>query len=207
MPDPTTQDGPTPETPADARFHILSKALLDIALDTTIGAISRDIGNDSFLWPRACAVNRFFEDRVLLIEHAKKINRIASFIAFYLRHVAHALLSTDKLTYLPLLVIFRFNPANEFSCGEIQAENVVNAFVNFFLHFDPLDFRHHPHNFEDFSRLKSDLHSLLLLIANPFTGPLVLSSSHCMSILEDNGWVGNALSPSNLADISSPHLP
>ncbi|KAF8525540.1 hypothetical protein BU17DRAFT_83791 [Hysterangium stoloniferum] len=201
MPDPTTQDGPTPESLTDARFHILSEALLYITLDTTIGAISRDIGFDSFLWRQACAVNRFFEDRVLLIEHAKKINRIASFIAFYLRHVAHALLSTDILTYLPLLVIFRFNPTNaspdpEFSCSEIQAENVVNAFVDFFSHFDPLDFRH-PRNFEDFSRLKSDSHSLLLLIANPFTGPSVLSSSHCMSILEDNGWVGNALSASN----------
>ncbi|KAF8509004.1 hypothetical protein BU17DRAFT_99328 [Hysterangium stoloniferum] len=94
----------------DARFHILSEALLDIALDTTIGAISRHIGSDYFLWCQACAVNRFFKDRVLLVEHAKKINRIASFIAFYLRHVAHALLSTDILTYLPLLVIFRLNP-------------------------------------------------------------------------------------------------
>ncbi|KAF8513855.1 hypothetical protein BU17DRAFT_95045 [Hysterangium stoloniferum] len=202
MPDPTAQDGPTAESLTDARFHFLSEGLLAIALDTTIGAISRDIGFDSFLWRQACAVYIFFEDRVLLIEHAKKINRIASFIAFYLRHVAHALLSTDILTYLPLLVIFRFNPTNassdpEFSCSEIQAENVVNAFVDFFLHFDPLDFRHHPDDFRDYLRLKSDSHSLLLLIANPFTGPSVLSSSHCMSILEDNGWVGNALAPSN----------
>ncbi|KAF8509005.1 hypothetical protein BU17DRAFT_70620 [Hysterangium stoloniferum] len=156
-------------------------------LHTTIGAISRHRRLHSFLWPQAWAVNRFFEDRVLLIEHAKKINRIASFIAFYLRHVA---------------LIFRFNPTNaspdpEFSCSEVQAENVVNAFVDCFSHFDPLDFRHHPRNFEAFSRLKSDSHSLLLLIANPFTGPSVLSSSHCMSILKDNGWVENALSPSN----------
>ncbi|KAF8515989.1 hypothetical protein BU17DRAFT_93085 [Hysterangium stoloniferum] len=123
MPDPTTQDGPTAESLTDARFRILFEALLDIALDTTIGAISRDIGNVSFLWPQACAVNRFFKDRVLLIEHAKKINRIASFIAFYLRHVAHALLSTDILTYLPLLVIFRFNPSNGTRSIGLQAQS------------------------------------------------------------------------------------
>ncbi|KAF8509001.1 hypothetical protein BU17DRAFT_99324 [Hysterangium stoloniferum] len=187
----------------DTRFHVLSEALLDITLDTTIGATSRHKGLDYFLRGKALAVNGFFDDRVLLIDHAKKINRIASFIGFYLRHVVHALLSTDILTYLPLLVIFRFNPANAaspdpaFSCSEIQVENVVNAFVVFVSHFDPFDFRDHPDDFAYFSRLKSDSHSLLLLIANPFTGPSLLSNSHCMSILKDNGWVGNALAASN----------
>ncbi|KAF8525532.1 hypothetical protein BU17DRAFT_83776 [Hysterangium stoloniferum] len=96
----------------DSRFHILSEALLDIALDTTIGATSRHRGLDYFLQGKGCAVNTFFEDRVSLIDHAKKINRIASFIALYLRHVVHALLSTDIITYLSLLVIFRFNPTH-----------------------------------------------------------------------------------------------
>ncbi|KAF8513853.1 hypothetical protein BU17DRAFT_68644 [Hysterangium stoloniferum] len=173
MPDPTTQDGPTPESLADARFHVLSEALLDIALGITVGGTLRHMGNDWFFWSQARAVNRLFEDREWYM-----LDPLASIIKTII-----SLISTS--------------PDPEFSCGEIQAENVVNAFVDFFLHFDPLHFRHHPHIFKPFSRLKSDSHSLLLLIANPFTGPSVLSSSHCMSILKDNGWVENALSPSN----------
>ncbi|KAF8525536.1 hypothetical protein BU17DRAFT_83781 [Hysterangium stoloniferum] len=75
----------------DARFHILSEALLDIALDTTIGATSRHRGFGYFLEGKGTAVIRFFQGRVLLIDHAKKIKRIGSFIAIYLRHVVHAL--------------------------------------------------------------------------------------------------------------------
>ncbi|KAF8515992.1 hypothetical protein BU17DRAFT_93087 [Hysterangium stoloniferum] len=197
----------------DARFHILCEALLDIALDTTIGATSRHRGLDWFLKGKGAAVNRFFKDNVLLIDHTEKIKRIASFIAFYLRHVVHALLSTDILTpssHIPIqprrgltfsclastiktiTSLIAASPDPAFSCREIQAENVVNAFVDFFSNFDLLDFRGHPDDFGDYSRLKSDSHSLLLLIANPFVGLSALSNSHCISILEDNGWVGNA---------------
>ncbi|KAF8512739.1 hypothetical protein BU17DRAFT_95964 [Hysterangium stoloniferum] len=99
------------------------------------------------------------------------------------------------------------SPDPEISFGEIQAENVVNAFVNFFSRFDPTDFYYLPYDLEDVSRLKTDSDSLLLLIANPFTGRSVLSSSYCMSILEDNGWAGSAPSASGRATISSPHSP
>ncbi|KAF8515974.1 hypothetical protein BU17DRAFT_67637 [Hysterangium stoloniferum] len=47
----------------DARFHILSEAILDIALDTTIWATSRHMGLDYFLQGKGVAVNKFFEDR------------------------------------------------------------------------------------------------------------------------------------------------
>ncbi|KAF8529297.1 hypothetical protein BU17DRAFT_80528 [Hysterangium stoloniferum] len=182
----------------DARFHILSEALLDIALDTTIGATSRYMGLDWFLQGKGGAVNKFFEDRVLLIDHAKKIKKIASF-------TSHISIQPDRglmFDYLASTIktitsLIAASPDPEFSCWEIQAENVVNAFVNFFSHFDSLDFRDHPHHFESFSRLKTDSHSLLFLIANPFTGPSVLSNSHSISILEDNGWVGNAPSAFN----------
>ncbi|KAF8517675.1 hypothetical protein BU17DRAFT_91501 [Hysterangium stoloniferum] len=179
----------------DARFHIISEALLDIALDTNIGATSRHGWLDYSFRGKGRAVNTFFEDRVLLIDHAKKINRIASHISI---QPDQGLMFSDLASTIKTIVsLIAASPDPEFSCRGIQAENVVNPFVNFFSHFDPLDFRDHPHDFRDFSRLKSDSHSLLLLIANPFTGPSVLSNSHFMSILEDNGRVRNAPSASN----------
>ncbi|KAF8512997.1 hypothetical protein BU17DRAFT_95697 [Hysterangium stoloniferum] len=75
----------------DARFHILSEALLDMALDTTIGTTLRDNDLKMFLQGGELAVYRFFADRALLIDDVKKISRIAPFIAFYLRHVVLAL--------------------------------------------------------------------------------------------------------------------
>ncbi|KAF8514362.1 hypothetical protein BU17DRAFT_94651 [Hysterangium stoloniferum] len=114
------------------------------------------------------------------------------------------LASTIKI--ITSLIAASPNPA--FSCEEIKAKNVVSAFVDFFSHFGALDLRDHPDDLRQFSSLKKNrTHSFLLLIANPFTGPYVLSNSYCISILEDNGWVGNALSTPNYANISSPHLP
>ncbi|KAF8512742.1 hypothetical protein BU17DRAFT_69087 [Hysterangium stoloniferum] len=178
----------------DARFHILSEALMDIALDTTIGTTLRHNGPDMFRDAKGLAVHIFFADRVLLIDDVKKMSRIASHFStpFHL-WLSDGLSSTIKT----ITSLIAASPNPEYYCRKLRAGNVVNVFVDFFSRFDPLDFCYLPCDLEAFSRLKADSDSLLLLIANPFTGRSVLSSSYCMSILEDNGWVGNAPSASN----------
>ncbi|KAF8512750.1 hypothetical protein BU17DRAFT_69096 [Hysterangium stoloniferum] len=192
----------------DARFHILSEAVLDIALDTTIGTTLRHNRFDMFLDAKGLTVHRFFADRVLLIDDVKKISRIATFIAFYLRHVVYALfhgpiqprlwytVNSLAITIKTITSLIAASPNPEYYCRKIRAGNVINAFVKFFSHPDPLDFCYPFCDLEDSSPLETESHSLLLLIANPFTGRSVLSSSYCMSILEDNGWVGSAPSAS-----------
>ncbi|KAF8512738.1 hypothetical protein BU17DRAFT_95962 [Hysterangium stoloniferum] len=133
----------------DARFHIFSEALLDIALDTTIGTPSRHPDLALFLEDKGLAVNRFFANRVMLTDDVKKISRIASFIAFY--PPIQTPLSIGFINFAgtiqTITSLIAASPNPEYYCRKIRAENVVNAFLKFFSLFGPPDFLQSPLRF------------------------------------------------------------
>ncbi|KAF8511276.1 hypothetical protein BU17DRAFT_97379 [Hysterangium stoloniferum] len=206
----------------DARFKILCDALLDVALDATVSA--RSLVQDNIyevLDSRVDVMGAYFADGVMLRNSTDKINHIASCLVFHLRHVlrtplkihiltspspsSHISVPFDPWTVLTsladtikiLMKLIAASPDPECACTEIRAENAVNAFVELISHLDVLDLRRVSDYSEDFSHLETASHSLLLLIATPFTGRSVLCNSHCMSLLEKNGWSKNAVSAYN----------
>ncbi|KAF8530596.1 hypothetical protein BU17DRAFT_79441 [Hysterangium stoloniferum] len=184
----------------DVRFKILSEALLDVALDITAEPTPQGDGVELFFGSRAKAVNSFFRDEAILIDFTKKVDRIASFLALYLRQVVHISLSTDisTITFLSshfltwihgnfdsasriietIIKLITISPDPEFSCTVIRMENVVEPLVMVWLYLDGLD-----------SDSVSDMcetacYSLLCLIATPFTGLSVVSHSYCLGVLK-----------------------
>ncbi|KAF8517734.1 hypothetical protein BU17DRAFT_91594 [Hysterangium stoloniferum] len=180
----------------DARFKIICEELLDVALDATVSAGSLVKGDTYGLFDsRVEVMEAYFVDSTMLRNNTNRIGRIASHISTQCDPwMVLALLADIIETIMKLIAA---SPDPEFSCTEIRAENVVSAFVDLISHLDALDCRLQPDYSRNFPRLETASHSFLLLIAIPFTGPSVLCNSHCISVLEENGWVGNAVSANN----------
>ncbi|KAF8530580.1 hypothetical protein BU17DRAFT_79407 [Hysterangium stoloniferum] len=185
----------------DVRFKILSEALLDVALDTTAEATPQRDGVGLFFDSRARAVNSFLGDKAILIDFTKKVDRIASFLALYLRQVVHISLSTDisTITFLSshfltqhhthylnfdpasriletIIKLITVSPDPEYSCTIIRIENVVEPLVMVWLYLNGLD--------SDSGLFKNVCYCLLCLIATPFTGLSVVSHSYCLEVLK-----------------------
>ncbi|KAF8524865.1 hypothetical protein BU17DRAFT_84401 [Hysterangium stoloniferum] len=165
----------------DPRFKSLSEALLDIALDTMVGARPQHDGFDWCLYWKAKATT---PTRSTALPHFL-FSTYGAFDMSTQDNPGWVLLSSLTDTIETTIKLVAASPDPEFSCTEIREENAVNAFIKLITHFNALDFHLRLEDFRDFSSLETASHSLLLLIATPFTGPSVLSNSYCISVLEE----------------------
>ncbi|KAF8529609.1 hypothetical protein BU17DRAFT_60391 [Hysterangium stoloniferum] len=82
----------------DARFKILTEGQLDIFFGLTgTTPLLRHYQIYDRLFLGELAMSSYFMDRVMLVNYTRKVDRIASFFFFYLRHVKYMSVTTNLL--------------------------------------------------------------------------------------------------------------
>jgi len=192
----------------DAWFRDIAGAVLTAILDDmkmNLASSTLHIGeNTAFaLLDGICALERFFDDQMLLIDHIHQLNAISSLIEPFLRLILKttsphwALLASGKGIIATTLKLIAGSSDLEYACTMVRSLNTVAVLVSLISHCDvmrrSINDQATMSNFED---LVPIAHSFLCVVATPFTGLSVASNLNTLSVVKKHGWPGEGLAPS-----------